>query len=182
MALWRRDFSTPSAETVAMGRSAGSFSKKCPKIQIPFQMSLFLLRHGQSHGNATGDYSMLDLDPLSEEGQKQAEQATEALTGVSLEKIVVSPLLRATQTAFPYLEKTGRKAEVWPEIAEVRTAENHSEPTHPQLHQLPIQDDSSSGFGPRDQMSKPRAPRGLRCPGKRYWYSLPHGSTGISRM
>ncbi|MCC5788989.1 MAG: histidine phosphatase family protein [Opitutales bacterium] len=82
-------------------------------------MHLYLLRHGESYGNATGDYSLLESDSLSERGCEQAQKVAEALSLESLDRIVVSPLLRATQTIFPYLEKSGQTAEIWPELAEI---------------------------------------------------------------
>jgi broad specificity phosphatase PhoE len=81
-------------------------------------MKLFIVRHAQSQGNATGDYSVDSHDSLSELGQRQAASLADSLHLLNFDKIIVSPLQRALETLTPYLEATGQRAEIWPEIAE----------------------------------------------------------------
>ncbi len=83
-------------------------------------MKLTLIRHAQSMGNSTGNYSLLESDSLSEIGRQQAVDLSRALEGEPFDKIIVSPLIRALETLAPYLEATGQQAEIWPEIAEMR--------------------------------------------------------------
>lgn len=74
-------------------------------------MKLTLLRHAESVGNATGEYSFQQADSLSGKGWEQARHAAEVLAEGDFEHVIVSPLRRALQTAVPYLETTGRVAE-----------------------------------------------------------------------
>lgn len=60
---------------------------------------LFLIRHGQSAGNAEGRFGGHGSTPLSELGQSQAEATAEALAGEGVSAIFSSDLLRAVQTA-----------------------------------------------------------------------------------
>ncbi|MCC5807177.1 MAG: histidine phosphatase family protein [Opitutales bacterium] len=91
-------------------------------------MKLTLLRHAESVGNATGEYSLLQSDSLSEKGWEQAGHAAAALQNGDFEKVIVSPLRRALETLVPYLEKSGRVAEIWPEIAETPPRRDCGEP------------------------------------------------------
>ena len=81
-------------------------------------MKLYLVRHAESMGNATGEYSTLVSDSLSPKGEEQARVLAAGLTGMEFDRIVVSPRLRTLQTIAPYLSATGRQAEIWPEVAE----------------------------------------------------------------
>ncbi|MCH8476206.1 MAG: histidine phosphatase family protein [Opitutales bacterium] len=88
-------------------------------------MKLTLIRHAQSMGNSTGNYSLLESDSLSAIGRKQAQELARALESEVFDKIIVSPLTRALETIAPYLEKTHQEAEVWPEITEMRWQTTH---------------------------------------------------------
>jgi len=81
-------------------------------------MKLLIVRHAESQGNATGDYSSLTADSLSPRGERQARALVEGLTRLRIDRVVVSPRLRALQTIAPYLEAANRQAEIWPEAAE----------------------------------------------------------------
>jgi len=81
-------------------------------------MKLLLVRHAESRGNATGDYSVITHDSLSPKGEQQAVALAGVLHSCTLAEIVVSPLQRALETIAPYLASVGRRAEIWPEIAE----------------------------------------------------------------
>jgi broad specificity phosphatase PhoE len=68
---------------------------------------MFLLRHGQSYFNL--HFSATRVDPGIEDpalttlGTQQAQAAAAQLAGVALTRIIVSPYLRALQTAQPFL-------------------------------------------------------------------------------
>lgn len=81
-------------------------------------MSFILVRHAQSQGNATGDYSTATHDSLSELGLRQARCLADALRPMRFTHVIASPLTRAVQTIHPYLLAAGRQAEIWPELAE----------------------------------------------------------------
>lgn len=62
---------------------------------------LFLVRHGQSAGNAAGRFGGHSPTPLSELGKRQAEITAKTLARERIEAIYSSDLLRAVQTAQP---------------------------------------------------------------------------------
>lgn len=62
---------------------------------------LYLVRHGQSAGNAEGRFGGHGPTPLSELGQQQAALTAHALFKEKINVIYSSDLLRATQTAEP---------------------------------------------------------------------------------
>lgn len=68
---------------------------------------LYLVRHGQSAGNAEGRFGGHSPTPLSNLGQLQAEATAEALAREHIDVIYSSDLLRAVQTATPLSEKLG---------------------------------------------------------------------------
>ena len=81
-------------------------------------MEVTFVRHGQSMGNMTNDYSTPAHDRLSSNGWQQAERLVARLEAYAFDKIYVSSLRRAWETITPYLRETGRMAEMWPELAE----------------------------------------------------------------
>lgn len=91
-------------------------------------MKLFIVRHAESEGNATGNYSTAVADSLSASGESQAEALAASLKARSFDTIIVSPRLRALETIAPYLTATGQQAEIWPEIAEACWHEDREEP------------------------------------------------------
>lgn len=68
---------------------------------------LFLVRHGQSAGNAAGRFGGHSPTPLSELGQKQAQAAARTLAKEKIEAIYSSDLLRAAETAKPLADILG---------------------------------------------------------------------------
>ncbi len=65
---------------------------------------LYLVRHGQSAGNAEGRFGGHSPTPLSELGRQQAEITAAALAKEHIDAIYTSDLLRAVQTAEPLAE------------------------------------------------------------------------------
>ncbi len=62
---------------------------------------LYLIRHGQSAGNAEGRFGGHGPTPLSKLGLEQAEKTAKALAKEGINAIYTSDLLRAVQTAEP---------------------------------------------------------------------------------
>jgi broad specificity phosphatase PhoE len=81
-------------------------------------MQLFFCRHGQSVGNLTEDYSTPAHDQLSPLGWEQAERLSGRLAEYHFDVIYCSPSRRARETLTPYLNRAGRRAELWPELVE----------------------------------------------------------------
>jgi Fructose-2,6-bisphosphatase len=68
---------------------------------MPQPTRLFLIRHGQSAGNAEGRFGGHGPTPLSPLGVEQAEKTAKALAKDSISAIYSSDLLRAVKTAEP---------------------------------------------------------------------------------
>lgn len=79
---------------------------------------LFLIRHGQSAGNAEGRFGGHSATPLSELGFEQARVTAEALAKENIHAIYSSDLLRAVQTAEPLSKLTGIPIVTKPEFRE----------------------------------------------------------------
>lgn len=76
-------------------------------LLLPFALAkmpvtkLYLVRHGQSGGNAEGRFGGHSPTPLSELGLQQAEITARALAKENINAIYTSDLFRAVQTAEP---------------------------------------------------------------------------------
>jgi broad specificity phosphatase PhoE len=82
-------------------------------------MKIYFVRHAQSVGNLTLDFSTSDHDQLSPGGLEQARALTPRLGALGpLDRIYCSPALRAVQTILPFLSTNNLKAEIWPELDE----------------------------------------------------------------
>lgn len=68
---------------------------------------LYLIRHGQSDGNAEGRFGGHSPTPLSDLGFRQAELTARALERERIDCIYSSDLLRAVQTAGPLADRLG---------------------------------------------------------------------------
>ena len=68
---------------------------------MPQPTRLYLIRHGQSAGNAEGRFGGHGPTPLSELGQQQAEKTARVLAKEGISAIYSSDLTRAVQTAEP---------------------------------------------------------------------------------
>jgi|GEM_PF-2039906 len=79
---------------------------------------LYFVRHGQTFSNVGSKPITGDAHALNELGQQQAEQVVPQLKPYTFDRIAVSTMDRAIATLLPYLRSTGKKAEVWPELAE----------------------------------------------------------------
>ncbi len=87
---------------------------------------LYFVRHAESFGNVAQATARLDESvDLSQEGtltpagRVQAEALADRLAPYPFDHILCSPLLRARETILPFLRRTGRTAELWPEFVEM---------------------------------------------------------------
>jgi broad specificity phosphatase PhoE len=67
---------------------------------------VFLVRHGQSRGNAEGRFGGHTDTPLSARGHKQAQAVAQALAAEKLTAIYASDLTRSLETAGPLAQAT----------------------------------------------------------------------------
>ena len=81
-------------------------------------MKLYFVRHGQTLGNVTGDFSTTAHGVLTDKGVEQAELLADRLAHYQFDLIYSSPFDRAVKTIAPYLKRNGRQAELWPELCE----------------------------------------------------------------
>jgi broad specificity phosphatase PhoE len=79
---------------------------------------LFLVRHGQSAGNAEGRFGGHSATPLSELGRKQAELTAAVLAREGITAIYSSDLERAMQSAQPLAELCGVAVSATPSFRE----------------------------------------------------------------
>lgn len=62
-------------------------------------MKIYLLRHGETHGNVKGLYAGFTDTKLTEKGIAQAKEAHQRLKGESFDVVIASSLSRAVDTA-----------------------------------------------------------------------------------
>ncbi len=97
---------------------------------------MFLLRHGQSYFNLHFTETRRDPgieDPeLTPLGHEQARIAAARLVGAGIRHVIVSPYIRALQTAEPFLALPGVTVEVMHEVRE-RTAFACDIGSHPEI-------------------------------------------------
>ncbi len=74
---------------------------------MPPPTRLYLIRHGQSAGNAEGRFGGHGPTPLSDLGQRQAELTAKLLAKEGIHAIYSSDLARAVQTAEPLAKRLG---------------------------------------------------------------------------
>ncbi len=85
-----------------------------------------MIRHGEPEWVRDG-LNVVD-PPLTELGRRQAESLAAALRDEHFDEILVSPLVRARQTAQPLLEALGRDEVVDPWLEEIRDPVWHGTP------------------------------------------------------
>ncbi|HMO81567.1 MAG TPA: histidine phosphatase family protein [Pyrinomonadaceae bacterium] len=79
---------------------------------------LYLIRHGQSAGNAEGRFGGHGPTPLSPLGKRQAELTARVLADERISVVYTSDLLRAVQTAEPLADLIGEPATATPAFRE----------------------------------------------------------------
>ena len=81
-------------------------------------LDLYIVRHAETMGNVTGDYSEENQRTFSPKGLEQIGKLPDKLAPLHVDAVLVSPAWRTQKTILPYLKKTGLKAEIVPEITE----------------------------------------------------------------
>jgi len=76
---------------------------------MPAPTRLYLVRHGQSAGNAEGRFGGHGPTPLSDLGKRQAENTAKMLAKEGINAIYSSDLARAVETAEALAKKLGLK-------------------------------------------------------------------------
>jgi broad specificity phosphatase PhoE len=94
---------------------------------------LYFARHGETVANATGHYGAETVDRFSVAGERQIAQLADELSSLEIEEVCVSPMLRAINTALPYLRRGQRTATIWPELAECCHQRDHRAPPSERL-------------------------------------------------
>jgi probable phosphoglycerate mutase len=89
-------------------------------------VELVLVRHGEPEWVRDG--FSVDDPPLTERGLEQARRVGERLAAEPFDEVFVSPLVRARETAAPFLSLSGRGAEVEDWLEEIRNPVWHGTP------------------------------------------------------
>jgi probable phosphoglycerate mutase len=89
-------------------------------------VELLLIRHGQPEWVRDG-LNVVD-PPLTELGRRQAGALATTLAGQQLDEVLVSPLLRARETAAPVLDALGRDEDIDMWLEEIRDPKWHGTP------------------------------------------------------
>lgn len=89
-------------------------------------MEIVLIRHAEPEWVRDG--LNMDDPPLTERGRQQADLLARALRDEHFDEILVSPLLRARETAAPWLASIGRPLSVEPWLEEIRNPIWHGTP------------------------------------------------------
>lgn len=82
-------------------------------------LDIYIIRHAETMGNVTLDYSEINQNTFSPKGLQQVAGVPAKLEGLKFDEILVSPAWRTQKTILPYLVKNDRKAEICPEIEEL---------------------------------------------------------------
>jgi probable phosphoglycerate mutase len=85
---------------------------------MPPPTKLYLIRHGQSGGNAEGRFGGHGPTPLSELGERQAARTAEVLANEGIDVVYSSDLPRAVQTAKYLTDLTKLELHVTPAFRE----------------------------------------------------------------
>lgn len=86
---------------------------------MPYTNRVLVMRHPQTQGNLEDVFVGQKNSPLSELGQKQCQEAVQALIAWKPERIISSPLERCLAIAKPVSEKLNLELEIDPEIIEM---------------------------------------------------------------
>lgn len=89
-------------------------------------MEIVIIRHAEPEWVKDG--LSVDDPPLTQRGREQANRLAEVLAGEHFDEILVSPLLRALQTAAPLLEAVNSNLNIDPWLEEIRNPIWHGTP------------------------------------------------------
>ena len=90
------------------------------KDQRPPVITVLLVRHGRSTANTAG--ILAGRTPgvhLDDHGRQQADQVAQRLAGITVDRLISSPLERCLQTVTPFATAAGLQVEVEERLAEV---------------------------------------------------------------
>jgi probable phosphoglycerate mutase len=98
----------------------GHLGQPLPKPRKTSAIRMLLVRHGETDWNREKRFQgQIDV-PLNEQGKVQAQQASEFLQSVTIDRAVTSPMLRPKQTAEAILQyHPGLTLELEPELQEI---------------------------------------------------------------
>lgn len=94
------------------------------------QLTVFYLRHAEGGHNVVDQFVKAGIptnewpayvgneNAFSPQGEAQAQATATNLLAYRFDFIAVSPKWRTRHTILPYLQATGQKAEIWPELGE----------------------------------------------------------------
>lgn len=94
------------------------------------QLTVFYLRHAEGGHNVVEEFTKAGIpnnewpayvgneNAFSPKGEAQAQATATNLQAYRFDFIAVSPKWRTRHTILPYLQATGQKAEIWPELGE----------------------------------------------------------------
>ncbi len=106
-------------------------------------MKLYFVRHGESVANILHEFSNTDLNhPLTEKGVEQAHALARSLSGLQVNQIYSSPVMRAVQTAQVLAESLQAPLEITEALREwsVGIYEGTTDPHGWELHRQVTED------------------------------------------
>ena len=103
----------------AFARAAWAGALLLWSVSVTRALDIYIVRHAETMGNVTGDYSEQNQKTFSPKGLSQIAALPAKLEGLEFDEILVSPAWRTQKTILPYLQQNGRVAEICPEIEEV---------------------------------------------------------------
>lgn len=88
-------------------------------LRVRWQMKLFLVRHGVAVDGIGGEIKSDAQRPLTPDGRDEVEQVAKGLrrSGIRLNHLVSSPLVRARQTAAVFADEFGMAVEICDALA-----------------------------------------------------------------
>lgn len=98
--------------------AAGALVFAMPGAQAEGTTKIYLIRHAETVGNSTGNYTPVTEAQFSPRGWEQVAAVPKILAPYTYDYIAVSPTWRTRQTILPYLKEQQRKGTFWPEIEE----------------------------------------------------------------
>ena len=90
--------------------------------------TFYLVRHGESEGNAARIFTGQTDSPLTARGRQQAETVADELATVKFDRIVSSDLSRTRDTARVIAERHGIQVEILPELREIDVGDRTGTP------------------------------------------------------
>lgn len=116
-------------------------------------LDVYLIRHAETLGNVTGNYTETNQCTFSPGGLEQVAGVAAQLASLHFDDILVSPTWRTRQTILPFLRANKLQAEIWPELEECpcdSTGEAPPAATIPTDKPIQIAEDDAPFFRLRD--------------------------------